>query len=113
MSLKDDLAKDVAKIFRDQWTTRDGREVPLPESLRLGNDAIKLDAVVLYADMADSTALVDTNKAAFAAEVYKSYLTCVAKIIKKQDGAVTAYDGTWTQMKNKRIYASAWKWTPD
>jgi class 3 adenylate cyclase len=84
-----------------------------PKGLRLGNDAIKLDAVVLYADMADSTALVDTNKAAFAAEVYKSYLTCAAKIIKKQDGAVTAYDGTWTQMKNKRIYASAWKWTPD
>ena len=29
----------------------------------------------------------------FAAEVYKSYLTCAAKIIKSEGGTITAYDG--------------------
>lgn len=93
MALKDDLEKEVARIFREQWTERDGRSVPEPEDLGLGNDAVKLDATVLYADMSGSTALVDQEPAHFAAEVYRSYLTCAARVVKANDGAITAYDG--------------------
>lgn len=93
MGLKEDLEAEVAKIFREQWTTRDGQVIPLPTDLKLGNDAVTLDATVLYADMADSTGLVDRYSRTFAAEIYKSYLTCCARMIKAHGGQITAYDG--------------------
>jgi class 3 adenylate cyclase len=93
MALKEDLEREVADIFRSQWSTRDGRVVPDPDDLALGNDGVDLDATVLYADMAGSTALVDGYKPHFAAEIYKAFLTCSAKIIKDNGGVITAYDG--------------------
>ncbi len=94
MALADDLSAEVASIFRDQWTMLDGRKVPDPADIALGkNDSRKLDATVLYADLAGSTFMVDTCPSHFAAEVYKSYLHCAAKIIKWQGGVITAYDG--------------------
>lgn len=93
MSLGDDLQTEVKKIFRDAWTTRDGRVVPESEDIKLGNDAVKLDGTVLYADLDGSTNLVDSYKSAFAAEIYKSYLHCAAKIIRAEDGIIVSYDG--------------------
>lgn len=94
MSLKNDLIGEVRRLFRTQWSERDGRVVPSEEDIGLGNDAVKLaDAVVLYADMADSTNLVDTKSWKFAAEVYKAFLHCAAKIIRSEGGEITAYDG--------------------
>lgn len=93
MSLKDDLTNSVASIFKEQWEKRDGQTVPDSSDLKLSNDAVSLDAVVLYADMSDSTELVDNHKAHFAAEVYKAYLHCAAKIISYEGGEITAYDG--------------------
>jgi len=93
MALKDDLISQVAGIYQSQCTERDGQVVPSAENVKLGNDAIKLEGVVLYADMSESTKLVDTKKAWFAAEVYKAYLHCAAKIIKNEGGEITAYDG--------------------
>lgn len=93
MALKDDLTSAVRKIFADQWSARDGRVVPESDDIGLGNDGVKLDGTVLYADLSASTVLVDTKTAMFAAEVYKSYLHCAAKIIRSEDGVITAYDG--------------------
>jgi class 3 adenylate cyclase len=93
MALKEELEEAVSNIFREQWTERDGQKVPVPEDLGLGNDAVKLNGTVLYADMAESTNLVDTYTPQFAAEVYKCYLTCAAKIVKSEGGSITAYDG--------------------
>lgn len=93
MALADDLAKEVATIFREAWTERDGQVVPDPQDLRLGNDAVNLDATVLYADMVDSTGLVDRHKPQFAAEIYKSFLICCARLIRAHGGQITAYDG--------------------
>lgn len=93
MPLHEDLNSEVTKIFRESWTERDGQVVPSSENVQLGNDAINLDATVLYADMADSTKLVDTYKKMFAAEIYKAFLHCSAKIIRSNGGEITAYDG--------------------
>jgi class 3 adenylate cyclase len=93
VALSDDLKAEVKKIFRDQWTIREGDVIPESEDLKLGNDAVTLDATVLYADLSASTVLVDGHKHHFAAEVYKAYLHCAAKIIRSEDGAITAYDG--------------------
>jgi class 3 adenylate cyclase len=93
MGLKEDLNEEVSKIFRERWEVRDGEQVPEPEDLALGNEGVKLKATVLYADMCASTKLVDKQTKTFAAEVYKAYLTCAARILKAEGGAITAYDG--------------------
>lgn len=93
VSLKEEIQKEVATIFRAAWTERDGNVVPTDESLKLSNDAINVDATVLYADMADSTKLVAGQTKTFAAEIYKTFLHCAAKIIRDEGGTITAYDG--------------------
>lgn len=93
MGLKEDLMSEVRKIFRDTWTTRDGRVVPEPKDVGLGNIGVNLDATVLYADIDGSTSMVDSKLKEFAAEVYKTYLLCAVRIIKSEGGVVTAYDG--------------------
>ena len=93
MALKEDLETRVREIFQQRWTTRDGTSVPSDDSIKLSNDAVKLNATVLYADLADSTKLVDGYKDWFAAEIYKTFLHCAAKIITAEGGTITAYDG--------------------
>lgn len=93
MALYDDLTAAVAKIFRESWDTRNGQVVPEPEAVALGNVGVNLEGTVLYADLSASTILVDTKKAEFAAEIYKAYLHCAAKIIGSEGGTITAYDG--------------------
>lgn len=93
MTFTEELEAEVKKIFREQWTRKDGAEVPSPEDLTLGNEGVNLDAVVLYADLDGSTAMVDSKTPEFSAEIYKAYLRCCARIIKKHGGVITAYDG--------------------
>lgn len=94
MGLSDDLLSEVNGILRAAWTERDGQKVPEAEDLKLlGNDAVKLSGTVLYADLAESTQLVDSETKQFAAEVYKTYLLCASRIIKSEGGSITAYDG--------------------
>lgn len=93
MSLVDDYTEAVEKIFKETWTTRDGQKVPESEDLGLGNDAVKLDGTVLYADLDESTNLVDNYDPEFAAEIYKAYLSCAAKVIRSEGGEITSYDG--------------------
>lgn len=93
MSLKSELDSEVAGIFADQWAKRDGAKIPESEDLKLGNDAVRLDATVLYADLSGSTAMVDLYPPAFCAEVYKAFLHCSAKLIRAEGGVITAYDG--------------------
>ena len=93
MSLRDDLIAEVKEIFQSQWETRKGQIVPGPEDLQLGNHAVTLDATVLYADLADSTVMVDEQPEYISAEIYKTYMACAARIIKRSGGTITAYDG--------------------
>jgi class 3 adenylate cyclase len=93
MSFKTNLESEVKGIFASEWKERKGKVVPTFEDLSPGNEAIKLNATVLYADMADSTDLVNSHKDYFAAEIYKTYLRCAATIINNEKGSITAYDG--------------------
>ncbi len=93
MGLTEDLRATVKRIFQSNWTKREGRVVPEPEDLGLGNDAVTLDAAILYADLKGSTSMVDSQSRQFSAEVYKAYLHCAGKIITELDGEITAYDG--------------------
>jgi class 3 adenylate cyclase len=95
MTFKNDMEREVKKIFATEWTEREWKVVPTPGNLSPDNDAIKLDATVLYADIADSTKLVDRYSLEhyFAAEVYKAYLRCAATIINSEQGDIRGYDG--------------------
>jgi class 3 adenylate cyclase len=91
--LRDELDTEVARIFRSQWETRNGNVVPEPEQLSLQNNAVILTGTVLYADLASSTSLVNSRPREPAAEIYKTFLHCAAKIIRSENGTITAYDG--------------------
>jgi class 3 adenylate cyclase len=93
MSLKDDLEQAVKGIFKSTWTERDGTVVPDADTVKLTNDAVKLTGTVLYADMADSTKMVDNSPTWRSAESYKAFLHCAAKIIRHEGGTISAYDG--------------------
>jgi class 3 adenylate cyclase len=88
------LQKFVGETYRTNWTEREGRVVPDVDSLPFKNEAITFEsATVLYADLAESTALVRKFKPFFAADIYKNYLYCAGRIIEKNEGHITAYDG--------------------
>lgn len=94
MATHQELEAVVTGLFKELWDVSQGKTIPDQSNLRLGsNHGITLDATVLYADMKDSTGLVDAFPNWFAAEIYKSYLHCAASIIKSCGGSVTAYDG--------------------
>lgn len=93
MSLESELIQKVRDTFGEQWSVRKGQVVPSPDTVKLNNDAVKLTGVVMYADMSESTKLVDTKMPLFAAEIYKTFLHCAAKIIRSEGGEITAYDG--------------------
>lgn len=93
MALGDNLRSQVGQITQERWTTQRRRNAPSLDDLDLGNGAVTIEGTVLYADLNDSTGLVDTREPAFAAEVYKSYLVCAARIILSENGRITAYDG--------------------
>lgn len=93
MPLEKDIRDAVAAIFETKWARRDGKVIPDTNDVRLGNDAVDLDATVLYADMVDSTDLVNDFKDWFAAEVYKVFLDAACRIIRSNNGEITAFDG--------------------
>lgn len=93
MDLHSELESSVKNILSSKWDCRDGKVIPLPEDVKLGNDSIKLEGTVLYADLDGSTIMVDKYTAEFSAEIYKAYLLCAAKIIRAEGGEITAYDG--------------------
>lgn len=93
MKSSTEILSEVSKTFSNKWETRDGRVVPVQTDVQLGNDGVKLDATVLYADMTDSTDLVDNYKDWFAAEIYKSYLLSACHVIRNNQGEITAFDG--------------------
>ena len=94
MGIKTELKTTVGDIFSNKWTVRESKSVPTDTTnIALGNDGVEIDATVLYADLSSSTSLVDQNSSKFAAEIYKAYLHCAAKIIRSETGEITAYDG--------------------
>jgi class 3 adenylate cyclase len=94
MGLRDDLESYVVATHEAQWSRTEVDEVPDSDDLKkLSNDAAEFEATVLYADLAESTDLVNEYPDWFAAEVYKNYLYCASRLITSTGGTITAYDG--------------------
>ena len=93
MGLKADLQKQVSSIYDEKWRRRDGRKVPEDVDLSHGNEAVDLQATILYTDLSASTKLVDNYKDWFAAENYKAFLQCATRLIRSEGGEVRSFDG--------------------
>ncbi len=95
MGLKESLIAEVKETFKTAWDEQVTSEVPEPADLRLDKNHAKdlKEATVLYADLDESTQMVEDYRWEFSAEVYKTYLRCAAQIIKSENGIITAYDG--------------------
>ena len=93
MKSKNDIQNEIKEILATKWNTRVGQKVPEPNDIGLANDAVKLDATVLYADLKESTLMVNNFPASIAAEIYKCYLKGCCEIIKNNEGVITSFDG--------------------
>jgi adenylate cyclase len=91
-AFSDELTEEVGKTVTSAWSKREGKVIPSSESLNLGNDRVEMEAVLLYADLADSTELAIQNRE-IASEVCKAYLRGVTKIIKSNGGEIRSFDG--------------------
>ena len=87
------LDEDVTSIFRTAWNETKAQVVPESNDLGLSNVGRTLAATVLYADIDDSTRLVDEYITQFAAEIYKAFLLCSTRIIRINGGGVRSFDG--------------------
>lgn len=92
MALLEDLQKIVDDIVSGAWEITDGRVIPNTDDIGLGNKGVRLDATMLYADLADSTKLA-MHSQTIAAEVYKAFLECCTRIIIARGGKVKSFDG--------------------
>lgn len=93
MALKDELGADVDNILRREWSVRDGQVVPRTEDVALAGGSVKLEATILYADLADSTELAMTYDRRVAAKVFKSFLSCCSRIVRVHGGEIRSFDG--------------------
>lgn len=94
MTFGEELGAKVRGFVYGHWDEIPaGNVVPEPEDLTFGNSGRRLSACIFYADIHGSTSMVEDLSDTHAAEYYKAYLHCAAKIIKRNDGEITAYDG--------------------
>ncbi|MEV7879898.1 adenylate/guanylate cyclase domain-containing protein [Streptomyces microflavus] len=93
MGLADDIRSAVTTVAGADWNIRKGNVVPTTESITLKNGAVELDAVYLYADMADSTGLARDFPKTTAAKVIRCYLDATCRVIKAKGGEIRSFDG--------------------
>lgn len=93
MGLTDDISAAVTKVICSDWNSRKGTIVPSTDSVALSNGAVEVDAVYLYADLADSTGLARDFTRTTAAKVIRAYLDGTCRVIRSCGGEIRSFDG--------------------
>lgn len=93
MSKINELTEEVETILNTKWDDRDGNVVPASEDVALGDGAVKLDAVFLYADLAGSSVLADKCPWETTAKIIRAYLICCTRLIIQHGGKIRSFDG--------------------
>lgn len=92
MTFKDDLVAARNRIVASDFAVRNGQVVP--ETSNVGYDqAVKLSAAYLYADMVDSSGLVAISPRKTVGKVLRLYLDLSVRIIRRNDGHIRSFDG--------------------
>jgi adenylate cyclase len=92
MTFKDDLIAARDAIVTTNFTVRDSTVVPTTADVGY-DDAVKLQATYLYADMVDSSGLVAISPQQTVGKVLRLYLDLNVRIIRKNSGEIRSFDG--------------------
>jgi adenylate cyclase len=92
MTFKDDLIAAKNDIVTKNFETRDGTVVPKSGDVGF-NEAVKLQATYLYADMVDSSGLVAISPKETVGKILRLYLDLTVRIIRKNGGHIRSFDG--------------------
>lgn len=94
MKSKDqDIYRSVRETLTGVVSAHDGRVVPSTEALSLDGPGKRLEATVLYADLYDSSSLVESLDDRTVAKAIRAYLSAMCQIIRINRGVVTSFDG--------------------
>lgn len=92
MTFKEELTSARDGIVNTAFTVRSGTVVPVTADVGY-NQAVKLSATYLYADMADSSGLVAASPRETVGKVLRLYLDLSVRIIRHNDGHIRSFDG--------------------
>jgi len=92
VAFKDTLESSIDDILGTSFNERDGRVVPTTEDVK-NNEAVKLDAVFLYADLAGSGELARHCPWDTTAKVIRAFLDASTRIIRVYGGEIRSFDG--------------------
>lgn len=93
MSWVDELSDEVETLFQTTFDERDGRVVPESDDVALSDEAVKIEAAFLYADLAGSGAIAATCPWSTTAKIIRAYLSCAARLMRAYDGKIRSFDG--------------------
>lgn len=94
MAIRQDLADKVNELVTTTWgAVPNATVVPDIGALSFANAGAHMDVTVLYADIRDSTKMVDALAATLSAEYYKAFLHCASQLVMRNSGVIQAYDG--------------------
>lgn len=93
MGAKDELDGAIDDIVGQPWSVREGEVVPKTNDVVLKNGAVRLDAVMLYSDLFDSTSLATTFPHAVAAKVVRAFLATMSRLVRGCGGEIRSFDG--------------------
>ena len=92
MGIKDDITNEISTVLSTPWNITDGTAVPETTDIALQGGGRKLDVVMLYSDVAQSTALVTYDRQ-LAAKVFKAFLGMTTRLIIHNGGHIRSFDG--------------------
>lgn len=93
MGVADDLEQSIHDVLNATWGTREGQVVPTTEDVTLKNGAVYLDAVYVYADLANSTELARNFPKKMVGKIVRSYLSSMSRIVRHHRGSIRSFDG--------------------
>ncbi|MDG4755250.1 adenylate/guanylate cyclase domain-containing protein [Micromonospora sp. WMMD718] len=91
--MAEDITAAVGAVVNADWNVRTGTVVPTTDTITLKNGAVEVDAVYLYADMANSSGLARDFAPKTAAKVIRAYLDATCRVIKFRGGQIRSFDG--------------------
>jgi hypothetical protein len=92
VTFKDDVISARDEILSSSFSVRAGSTVPTTEDVGY-NEAVKLSATYLYADMVDSSGLVAISPKETVGKVLRLYLDLSVRIIRREGGHIRSFDG--------------------
>lgn len=92
MGIFEDIQSDISTTLNQAWNIRDGQIVPETTDVLLEGGGVRLNATMLYADLADSTELAMWDRRV-AARICKAFLAASSRLIRNSGGSVRSFDG--------------------